>query len=143
MAAAEKTTDHETIREWVEERGGHPAAVRGTGTGDDPGILRIEFPGYSGEQTLQPLDWNTFFEWFDNNELAFLYTPDEKSRFNKLVKRDESANDDGTTSGGRAANRDEDDDEEDDDDEDDDEDDDDDDEDEDETEDVDEERSQR
>jgi hypothetical protein len=105
MAAAEKTTDHDTIREWVEERGGHPAAVRGTGTGDDPGILRIDFPGFSGEQTLQPLDWDTFFTWFDNNELAFLYTPDEKSRFNKLVKRDESANDDGTGSSGRAANQ--------------------------------------
>jgi hypothetical protein len=122
MAAAEKTTDHDTIREWVEERGGHPAAVRGTGDGDDPGILRIDFPGFSGEQTLQPLDWDTFFEWFDKNELAFLYTDDEKSRFNKFVKRDESANDDGAATSRRAAANKGDEDEDDEEDEDDDED---------------------
>jgi transposase-like protein len=30
MSAARATTDHETIRQWVEERGGHPARVIGT-----------------------------------------------------------------------------------------------------------------
>jgi hypothetical protein len=38
------TTEHEQIRRWVEERGGKPARVRGTGSDDDPGILRIDFP---------------------------------------------------------------------------------------------------
>lgn len=88
MAAAKATIDHDTIRQWVEERGGTPAAVKGTGDGDDPGILRVDFPGYSGAKTLEPIDWDTFFEAFEANDLAFLYQSDRNSRFNKLVSRD-------------------------------------------------------
>ena len=45
MSAAEKTTDHDTIRDWVEQRGGHPARVAGTGKASDAsdGVLRIDF----------------------------------------------------------------------------------------------------
>ena len=35
------TTNHEFIKQWVTERGGHPACVRGTGE-DEIGVLRIE-----------------------------------------------------------------------------------------------------
>jgi len=49
---AREKTDHETIRRWVEERGGWPARVKGTGNDDDPGLLRIDFPGFSGEKSL-------------------------------------------------------------------------------------------
>lgn len=84
--AAKATTDHETIRRWAEQHGGHPAHVKGTGKGDDPGILRIDFPGFSGEDTLEPVPWEKWFEWFDRNNLALLY--EEDSRFNKLVSRD-------------------------------------------------------
>jgi hypothetical protein len=31
MSSAKTTTGHETIRRWTEERGGHPARVKGTG----------------------------------------------------------------------------------------------------------------
>jgi hypothetical protein len=93
MASAQRTTDHKTIRRWVEDRGGHPATVSRTVEDDEPGILRIDFPGYSGEQSLEPIDWDDFFEKFEENELAFLYQ-DEKdgqtSRFCKLVSREES-----------------------------------------------------
>jgi hypothetical protein len=88
MAQARATIDHDTIRSWVEARGGHPAHVQGTGQRDDPGILRIDYPGFSGEQTLEPLDWDDFFEAFEDNELAFLYQDEENSRFSKLVARD-------------------------------------------------------
>jgi hemerythrin superfamily protein len=88
MSAARATANHETIRTWVEQRGGSPAHVKSTARGDDPGILRIDFPGYSGKDTLEKLSWDSFFEWFENNELAFLYQPDNESRFNKLVSRD-------------------------------------------------------
>ena len=86
------TTDHKKIRKWVEERGGHPATVKGTESGkDDVGILRIDFPGYSGEGKLEEISWEEFFAKFDESELAFLYqdkTADGKeSRFNKLVSR--------------------------------------------------------
>lgn len=84
------TTDHDTIRKWVEERGGKPATVRTNG--DDVGILRIDFPGYSGDETLEEISWDEFFRKFDESNLAFLYqeqTADgETSRFNKFVSRD-------------------------------------------------------
>ena len=85
MASTAVTTDHEKIRQWAERHGGTPACVRGTGAGKDPGILRIDFPGFSGEDTLSPIEWDQFFEWFDKNELALLYR--EEDRFNKLVSR--------------------------------------------------------
>jgi len=88
MSSALRTTDHQTIQEWVEARGGHPAHVKRTGNDDqDPGILRIDYPGYSGEQSLAPLDWDAWFDAFEANQLAFLYQQDSKSRFSKLVRR--------------------------------------------------------
>lgn len=89
--AAQATTDHEQIRRWVEERGGKPACVRGTGDPDDC-LLRIDMPGYTGEDVLEPISWDQFFRQFDQKKLAFLYqdkTADgKKSYFNKLVSRD-------------------------------------------------------
>src|SRR5688572_30027283 len=67
------TTDHNLIRQWVEERGGQPACVRGTGDTDDVGLLRIDFPGYTGAESLQPISWDEFFEKFDQRKLAFLH----------------------------------------------------------------------
>ncbi len=76
---------------WVEERGGWPACVKDTGRKGDLGLLRIDFPGYSGEGKLQRIDWDEFLEKFDENDLAFLYQEDihgQTSRFCKLVSRD-------------------------------------------------------
>jgi hypothetical protein len=91
MASAKRTTDHETIMKWVEERGGWPAHVTGSGQGGDPGILRIDFEGYSGEGKLEPLDWDTWFDAFEYNKLAFIHqdktASGELSRFSKLVQR--------------------------------------------------------
>src|SRR4051812_41736014 len=67
------TTDHEEIRNWVEERGGMPAAVKATERRGDPGILRIDFPGYSGEGRLDRIEWDEFFRKFDESGLAFVY----------------------------------------------------------------------
>jgi len=89
------TTDHDEIRRWVEERGGRPACVKGTGAEGDVGMIRIDYPGYSGEETLQQISWKEFFEAFEENGLAFLYqeqTKDgKKSRFSKLISRDSTA----------------------------------------------------
>ena len=87
-----KTThDHEEIRKWAEARGGKPTHVKGTGGSHDPGILRIDFPGYSGEGKLEPISWDEFFEKFDAQELALVYqektAEGEKSNFNKIVSR--------------------------------------------------------
>ena len=84
--SAKALTDHDEIRQWAEKQGGTPARVKRTGGGDDPGILRIDFPGYSGEQSLEPISWEEFFEKFDERNLALLVR--ESDRFNKLVSRD-------------------------------------------------------
>src|SRR6185369_16951870 len=86
MPSAKATTDHDTIRKWVEQRGGHPAHVKKTGRRRDPGVLRIDYPGFSGEDSLEPIEWDEFFQAFDKNKLAFLYQGG-RSRFSKLVDR--------------------------------------------------------
>jgi hypothetical protein len=90
-AKSHRTIDHDEIRKWVEERGGKPATVKRTGDKNEPGLLRIDFPGYSGEGTLEEISWDDFFEKFEEAELAFVYqeeTADGKtSRFSKLVRR--------------------------------------------------------
>lgn len=111
MAAATITTDREEIKQWVEERGGFPARVKRTGGADDPGIIRIDFPGFSGEDTLERIDWETWFEAFEENELAFLHQDEtedgQMSHFNKLVSRDsvERAKPRGAKRGGASAGR--------------------------------------
>ena len=86
------TTNHDEIRRWVEERGGHPARVKDTESKNSQGLLRIDYPGFSGEGSLEAISWDEFFEGFDDNNLAFLYqdkTKDGKeSRFSKLIDRD-------------------------------------------------------
>ena len=86
-----RTHDHETIRSWVEERKARPTRVKRTGNGDDVGILRIDFHGYGGEQDLEEISWDEFFEKFDEKRLDFLYQErtesGEVSRFNKFVPR--------------------------------------------------------
>jgi len=86
------TTDHDEIRRWVEEHDGTPASVRGTERGGDAaGVLRIDFPGGAGEDRLEHISWDDWFEHFDDNDLAFLYqehkASGEDSTFFKLVSR--------------------------------------------------------
>jgi len=47
------TIEHDEIRRWVSERGGYPARVKGTD--QQGGLLRIDYPGYSGEESLKPI----------------------------------------------------------------------------------------
>jgi hypothetical protein len=84
------TTDHEEIRRWVEAHGGKPAVVKGTRDGDT-GILRIDFPGGAGEDQLEQISWEEWFEKFDRENLAFVYQAQkadgEDSTFFKFVRR--------------------------------------------------------
>lgn len=90
-AESHVTTNHEEIRSWVESRGGHPASVKATASEQDPGIIRIDFPGYSGEKSLAPISWDEFFDKFEEKHLAFIYQEQtsggERSNFFKLVDR--------------------------------------------------------
>lgn len=89
--SARATTDHEFIRHWAEERDGTPSRVKGTGGREDPGMIRIDFPGYSGRESLEPITWDEFFDKFEESHLALLYRETrhdgELDRFNKLVDR--------------------------------------------------------
>jgi ferritin-like metal-binding protein YciE len=85
-------TDHEEIRQWAEERGATPSCVRRTGGKGDVGMIRLDFPGYSGAESLQEISWDNWFEKFDESNLALIVqdttSGGEQSNFNKLVKRD-------------------------------------------------------
>lgn len=94
-AQSHTTTDHEEIQRWAEARGAKPTCVRGTGEPHDIGILRLEFPGFTGEDKLQPISWDDWFEKFDERGLALLYQEQtaagEQSNFNKIVSRETAA----------------------------------------------------
>jgi hypothetical protein len=85
MSEGKTTTDHTTIRQWVEARGGRPARVKGTGNGRDAGLLRVDFG--PPEDRLEPISWDDFFATFERSKLAFLYQDQEDSRFLKLIRR--------------------------------------------------------
>lgn len=91
-ASSKTTTDHDEIREWAEARNAQPACVRATGGKGDVGMIRLDFPGFSGADSLEPIEWDEWFEAFDANGLALIYqdtTADgEQSNFNKLVSRE-------------------------------------------------------
>lgn len=86
------TTELSEIRKWAEERGGKPARVIGTDERDEGGVLRIDFPGYTGKGRLEEISWEDWYQTFRDRELEFLYqdkTVDGKeSRFFKLIHRD-------------------------------------------------------
>jgi hypothetical protein len=85
-------TDHDEIQRWAEERGARPSAVQRTHTDDSVGIIRLDFPGYSGEDSLEEIEWDEWFDKFDDNNLALIVQDEtadgEKSNFNKIVSRD-------------------------------------------------------
>ena len=91
MTQANTTTDHKAIRHWIEERKGRPSVVKGTEGRDGEGILRVDFR--EPDETLEKIDWDTFFNTFEDRKLAFLHqdrTADGKmSRFFKFVRRED------------------------------------------------------
>jgi hypothetical protein len=84
-------TDHEEIRKWAEDRGATPSCVKKTGGKGDVGMIRLDFPGYSGEDSLQEISWDDWFQALDENNLALIVqektAAGQKSNFNKLVNR--------------------------------------------------------
>jgi hypothetical protein len=88
---ASQLTDHEQIRRWAERRQAVPSCVKGTGSRGDQGMIRLNFPGYSGEESLQEISWDDWFEKFDQSDLALVVqektATGKASNFNKLVSR--------------------------------------------------------
>jgi hypothetical protein len=67
VATAQRTRDHDEIRQWVERNNGRPAVVKGTG------VLRIDFG--QPEESLDAVGWDRFFQIFDRSNVDFLYDP--------------------------------------------------------------------
>ena len=93
MSQSKRTTDHEQIRRWVEARNGKPARVQGTGTTDDAGLLRIDFPEKESaeeDDELEEISWDEFFDKFDDGNLVFIYQENtargQQSNFNKFAR---------------------------------------------------------
>jgi hypothetical protein len=85
MSSAKQTQDHQTIRRWVEDRGGVPAIVVGTG-----GLLRVDFiEGDGPEPRLDETTWDRWFQIFDDRGLSFLYSDEPENRFFKLIYPEE------------------------------------------------------
>jgi hypothetical protein len=84
---AKRTENHDEIRRWAEARKAKPAMAEGTE------ILRFDFEeaDESGDEALQEVSWEEFFEVFDDRGLEFLYQERTQggklSRFNKFVTR--------------------------------------------------------
>lgn len=96
MASTSKTTtDHETIRRWAEKRKAVPTTVARTRSAKDVGVIRLDFPGFSGEGSLAAISWDEFFDKFDDEGLAFVFqektAAGKRSNFNRFVKREGQA----------------------------------------------------
>jgi hypothetical protein len=107
MASARPLIGHDQIREWAEARRARPACVKRTGGKADPGMIRLDFPGFSGRQSIAPISWNQWFKAFDQNGLALLVQDTtargQQSNFNKLVSRDSVERNDGRRGNSRSA----------------------------------------
>jgi hypothetical protein len=94
-SSSKTTTNHDEIKKWAEDRNGKPATVQSTARGSQQaGIIRIDFPGYSGNKSLKQISWDQFFKKFDDSDLAFVYQSKtksgKKSNFNRLIKREKA-----------------------------------------------------
>jgi hypothetical protein len=86
------TTDHEVIRQWAKSRRAVPSTVAGTQHDGHLGVLRFDFPGYSGDRLVE-VSWAEWFEAFDKRRLNFIYqerrSGGERSNFFQLENPDE------------------------------------------------------
>lgn len=65
----DRLTDHDEIRNWVEERGGRPAKLAEVeAEGEEIGLLRIEFPDIEIDANLESISWEEFFDKFEESQ---------------------------------------------------------------------------
>jgi hypothetical protein len=86
------TTDHEVIRQWAKARKAVPATIAGSEHDGHLGVLRFDFPGYSGDR-LTPVEWEEWLATFDKRRLNFIYqqrqSNGKRSNFFRLENPDE------------------------------------------------------
>jgi hypothetical protein len=87
LADSKVTTNHEEIRQWVEEHDGRPAAVPGHTDRGSSRAVKIYFPDQYLSDPIEEISWDEFFNQFEEKDLAFMYQDDEDSRFFRIVER--------------------------------------------------------
>ena len=92
MAPSEEivTINPDIIREWVQERGGEPMKMRGTGSsGMDPTVLAVVFPGARANPSLEPLGWDEWLAELDDQQLAVVMRGGEGAESTvKVIRKD-------------------------------------------------------
>ena len=90
-SSSKTTTDLEVIKKWAEEREGKPSRVKSTADDEGGGLLRIDFPGYSGKDSLEEISWEDWYKTFQDRDLEFLYQDQtaggKESRFFKIINK--------------------------------------------------------
>lgn len=100
------TQDHDEIRRWAEARHAIPCEVASTRRDGEAGILRLCFPNARNrnDSALKEIDWDQFFDKFDENGLSMVYQEKtaggSRSNFNKLIHADAESD-----SGSRSSSR--------------------------------------
>ena len=88
-----------TMRQHFRETGAESAQTEVVGESSlgrqrYPRRIRIDFPGFSGQDSLEKISWDDWFQAFEENDLAFLHRDMEQDgradRFNKLVRRNQA-----------------------------------------------------
>jgi hypothetical protein len=73
---AHLTFDHGEIMKWAEDRGAIPSSIIGTeDEGEVAGILTFDF---TGDENLESLSWDEFFDKFEKEKLALSIREKEK-----------------------------------------------------------------
>ena len=91
MASSEEivTINPDIIREWVQERGGEPMKMRGTGSsGMDPSVLTVVFPGARENPSLEPLGWDEWLAELDDQQLAVVMRGEGAASTLKVIRKD-------------------------------------------------------
>ncbi|MCI0632141.1 MAG: hypothetical protein L0Y44_15970 [Phycisphaerales bacterium] len=90
------TTDHQEIRQWVQDRGGRPVRVRNTfGSTSDTCVLQIDFLFEKYNDDVEEIGWEEFFTLFDREHMVMVYQTEteggRESRFARIVRQDSVA----------------------------------------------------
>lgn len=91
-SSSKTTTELNEIQQWAEAREGKPSRVKSTADGEGGGVLRIDFPGYSGNDSLEEISWEDWYQTFQDRNLEFLYQEHtaggKESRFFRLISKE-------------------------------------------------------
>ena len=99
-------TDHDSIKRWAREHGARPALVKGTARDTEDNVLRFAMEGTSQDGRLEPIDWDDWFQRFDESGLALMVDDSAgQASANKLVPRSATASRAATIRGAASNNK--------------------------------------